>query len=339
MRFAGRTERIRFAMNTTTPRATVMPLTAANLHGVWPALLTPWTDDERVDEDRLVAEVRHYADAGVHGIYTGGTAGEFYAQDDATFDQITRLVCRTAHDLNLPVQIGCTALSTRTVCLRIATARSYGADGIQFALPFWLALGDDEVLRFLRDIAAAAESTPLILYHTGRAKRRIDPPLLKRICEQTPTLIGMKDTVADVPTFESIHEAAPHLAIFGADCRLTERMSRGGRGTYTSLAGLNAAMMLRYFQLCAENNFDEAAAIERIFQGLMDQVLIPMVRDEGLNDSAVDRVQRMAGGGQCGLRCARPYTSATEEHVMCVLTWCRDHAPELLQDNRTPSTT
>ena len=86
----------------------------------------------------FVREIRSYAGSGLSGVYTGGTTGEFYAQDDALFERVTEIACREAHAIGLPVQIGVSALSTRTVCRRIRTAKKFKADGVQVALPFWL---------------------------------------------------------------------------------------------------------------------------------------------------------------------------------------------------------
>ena len=44
----------------------IKPLTRKNLHGVWSALIIPWTDRDEVDSRRFVAEVRSYAGTGVH---------------------------------------------------------------------------------------------------------------------------------------------------------------------------------------------------------------------------------------------------------------------------------
>ena len=55
-----------------------------------------------------------------------------------------------------------------------------------------------------------------------------------------------------------------------------------------------------------------------------------MVKEDGLWDSAVDRVQRVAGGGVVGLRCQSPYRSGTEAHVKRLLAWTRKNTPELL---------
>ena len=306
-------------------------LTRSNLQGVWPALITPWTDDDRIDEARLSAEIADVAAAGVHGTYTGGTTGEFYAQDDATFDHLTELACREAHRAGLPIQIGCTALSTRAVQRRVRIAFACKADAIQLALPFWLPLNDQEVIRFFGDVAQAAQGTPLVLYQTTRAKRRIDPPFLGELCRTIPTLIGMKDTGSDHETLQRIFADAPDLAVFGTDIDLLERMRLGARGTYSSVAGLNATLMLAIHRHCADGQFDLAKPLQDAVRRLMHEVLHPIGHEAGLMDSALDRVQRIVGGGNVGLRCQLPYRSATQAHIERVREWCRREAPILLE--------
>src|SRR5262245_32405153 len=111
-------------------------LTRQTLRGVWCALIVPWTDADELDARRFRNEIRAYQGTGIHGVYTGGTTGEFYAQDDATFDRIANITCSEGHSIGVPVQIGCTALSTRVARQRIAVAKRAGADAIQIALPF-----------------------------------------------------------------------------------------------------------------------------------------------------------------------------------------------------------
>ena len=162
-------------------------------------------------------EVRSYGSTGVYGIYTGGTTGEWYAQDDATFERISRITCDEGHAVGLPVQIGCTAMSTRTARQRIRIAKRARADAIQIALPFWLELKDDEVVRFVREIADEAGKTPIILYLTSRSKRKLSPELLGRIAHQVPTFIGTKDTGCDVAGLKAMLKKAPDIAIFGGE--------------------------------------------------------------------------------------------------------------------------
>jgi dihydrodipicolinate synthase/N-acetylneuraminate lyase len=306
-------------------------ITSEILRGVWPALITPWNLDDTVDESRLAEEIRHMAEVGVHGTYTGGTAGEFYAQDDDLFRRITAVACREAHRRDLPIQIGCTALSTRIVRRRIEIAIDHGADAIQLALPFWLPLTDDEVFDFFCDVATCAGSIPLVFYQTPRAKRRVDPPLLGNLVKAVPTLIGIKDTGADWATLSSIIGDSPQLAVFGTDIDLLERMQLGACGTYSSVAGLNAELMLAIYYHAAYKRYELAEPLQDAVRRLMEQVLHPMGQEFGLMDSAIDRVQRVAGGGNVGLRCQAPYRCAADDHVSRVREWCRREAPILLE--------
>jgi dihydrodipicolinate synthase/N-acetylneuraminate lyase len=307
----------------------VTRITRETLHGVWAALILPWTDDDRVDEARFAAEIRAYGGTGIHGIYTGGTTGEFYAQDDATFAQVAKIACDVGHEIGVPVQIGCTALSTRNVLERIRVARAVGADGVQIALPFWLELADDEVVTFMHDVARAAGDTAIILYQTMRAKRRVGPELLGRLARELPTLSGTKDTGCSHDELRAMVAAAPGVAIFGGEHDLIDRVQAGGRGIYSSITGLNARKVVELYKLCASGQFDEARLLQSAIHRYMFELLVPMVR-EGLWDSAVDRVQRVAGRSDVGLRCQRPYRSATPEHVTRLIEWCRTNTPELL---------
>jgi len=309
--------------------AKIAPLTRATLRGVWCALIVPWTDRDELDARRLVKEVRGYGGTGVNGVYTGGTTGEFYAQDDATYEKITLTVCEEAHALGLPVQIGASALSTRTACRRIQVALRAKADAIQILLPFWLEMKDDEVKRFVREVAAEAGKTPIVLYLTGRSKRKIGPEFLGELAAEFPTFIGTKDTGLDVPALKAILKEAPDLAIFGGEDFL-EKIPAGGRGGYCSITGFNAAKVVELYTLCAAGLLEEAKPLAHALRRYLHEALIPMVQKEGLWDSAVDRVQRVAGGGVVGLRCQAPYRSATEAHVKRVIAWCRKNTPELL---------
>ena len=304
-------------------------LTRKNLDGVWAALIVPWTEDDRLDEQRFASECRAYGDTGVAGIYTGGTTGEFYAQDDDTFKRLTHIACDQAHAIGLPVQIGCTALSTRTARLRIRVALDAGADAIQIAYPFWLELKPDEVLAFFRGIAQEAAGTPLVLYHTSRCKRKMTPDEVGRLAQEVPTFIGMKDTGCDLDTLRALLAVVPDLAIFGGE-DFFERVPAGGRGGYCSISGLNPRFIVRYYALCRHGQLDEARPYATAVRRLLDEVLLPMVTEEGLWDSAVDRVMRVAGGHDVGLNCQGPYRRATPAHVDRVRNWCRANAPQML---------
>ncbi len=46
--------------------------------GIIPAMVTPFTSSEEVNEPVLRQLVKRYVDAGVHGLFCLGTNGEFF---------------------------------------------------------------------------------------------------------------------------------------------------------------------------------------------------------------------------------------------------------------------
>ncbi len=307
-------------------------LTRANLRGVWAALITAWNDNDTLDEAAFDRHVRRYAATGVHGVYTGGTTGEFYAQDDTTFERVTRIACQAAHAASVSVQIGCTALSTRTAIGRAKLAVAAGADAIQIALPFWLALKNDEAASFLYDVAQAVFPTPIVLYHTDRAKFKFNPAQIAELAGKIPTLVGTKDGGCDLEALDMMHKLVPDLAIFGGEGDLTTRMARGGRGTYSSVVGLSPRALLKLYALCESGQFAKAQTIQTAIHDVIHEVALMWVKRDGLWDSALDRIFYAAGGGEVGLRCQSPLRSGNMEHVREMTRWCEVHAPYLVND-------
>src|SRR5688572_26968629 len=53
----------------------------SRLHGIFPPILTPLSDDQRIDHESLASLVDYLLGEGVHGIWAMGTTGEFACFD------------------------------------------------------------------------------------------------------------------------------------------------------------------------------------------------------------------------------------------------------------------
>ena len=58
------------------------------LRGNWATLLLPINADDSIDFARLDDALSFLAQAGLDGVYSNGTAGEFHNQTEAEFDRI-----------------------------------------------------------------------------------------------------------------------------------------------------------------------------------------------------------------------------------------------------------
>jgi hypothetical protein len=63
--------------------------------GVWPALPIAWNDREEFDSVRYESDITYLCSRGIHGIYSGGTTGEFYTLDFDEFAVTNAVMLKT----------------------------------------------------------------------------------------------------------------------------------------------------------------------------------------------------------------------------------------------------
>ena len=113
-------------------------LNRETFRGPWAGLPVAWTDADELDETAYRCDVASCCRAGAPGVYTGGTSGEFYAQEFDEFRRVAQITVEECAQHSVPAMIGCTATSTRGAVLRARVAQELGAAAIKVALPFWM---------------------------------------------------------------------------------------------------------------------------------------------------------------------------------------------------------
>ncbi len=308
-----------------------MPLTAQTLKGMWAGLPVPWSDRDELDLGALRENVRRVCRVGVHGVYTHGTTGEFYAQTVDEWKIVARAMREESRSLGIPNQVGCTALWTGEVIRRVAFAQEIGADAVQIAFPFWMPVTDDQAVRFLREVTTAVPSMPVVIYNTERSKKPMTVELLKRTLDAQIPVIGCKG-VRSVEELEAFLEVAPSMKVFVGESDLASYWPYGARGCYSSLVYVCPRLVLRYFRLCEEGS-KEAQSIENSLKRPMAEYVWPRWQ-KGLFDSALDRIFVTLTGFLTGslLLSRPPYDSPTLRDVEECRDWCAVHFPEFLNE-------
>ena len=139
------------------------PLRAEQIVGNWASVLLPIQPDESIDFARLADEVERLVAFRVNGIYTNGSAGEFYAQSEEEFDRISSMVADRCQGAGMPFQIGAAHPCAQTALSRIRRARLLRPGAIQVILSDWMPLSDEEVIACLQRFAEAADPVGLVL--------------------------------------------------------------------------------------------------------------------------------------------------------------------------------
>lgn len=301
-----------------------------DLRGVWATVLLPLEADDGIDFGRLEEELETLLTAGVHGIYTNGSAGEFHTLTEAEYDRLHDLVAARCTTAGMPFQLGASHPSGQLSLDRIRRAAKLAPAAIQVILPDWLPLGPDEVVAAVDRMALVADGMPLVLYNPPCAKTRLTPELFARLADEVPALIGIKVPGGDDAWFaEMTSRLGTRLAIFVAGHTLASGVARGAAGSYSNVACLSPTGAVRWYERMFA---DPPAALDvetRLRRFFADHIA-PLGR-QGYCDPALDKTLAAIGDwAPVGTRVRWPHRFVPADRVPALRAAARQAVPELV---------
>lgn len=307
-------------------------LTKENFKGIWAGVPVAWNNDETFDEKTYRQDIERCCISKIPGIYTGGTTGEFYAQEFEEFCRITNVTIAECKNAKVPVMIGCSSTYTGGVIRKALYAVEKGADAIQITLPFWLSVPDDCIVSFFYDVSKEAGKIPISIYCAGnRMKKNLSVNLLNEINKNVPSVFHIKGI--NVPENEMENaclELSKNFNVFVGE-HLLSRLGRcGASGSCSSLIYLNPPILLHMQNLLFGKNWSELDLWCEKIRAIVYEGLKPVL-ERGCEDSAVDRlVGKAAGFLKTSLRCRRPYPYCTQKDLEKFRNWLKNNLPEFL---------
>jgi len=305
------------------------PLTSQQISGTWGTTLLPINKDESIDFGRLSRDLDYLLTSGVDGIYTNGTAGEFYAQTEEEFDRISSLVAEKCESAGLPFQIGAGHTSAQVSIERVCRAAELKPGAVQVILPDWFPVSLEEAKAFLERAAAVANPIGLVLYNPPHAKRVLQPDDYAQLSAAVPALVGVK--VAGEPQWYSeLHRSVPGVSMFVTGHQLATGMRFGASGAYSNVACLHPAGAKRWNQLMG-TDYDAALALEGKIRGFLDGYILPFRAEGGYSNQALDKLLAAIGGwSAAGTRLRWPYRWIEENEAPRLRKIARERLPDFV---------
>lgn len=166
-------------------------------------MLTPLNADETLDEASLRRLVDFLVGAGVHGIWSMGTTGEFAGLPE---DQRARGVQATVEQVNgrVPVIANIGDSSTGLALRHARHAVDAGADALALTPPHYYPHTMDEMLTHFRAMKSAFPDLPLLIYNipqTVKVKMTVATTLQ---LAREGTVQGIKDSQNDLRWFRML---------------------------------------------------------------------------------------------------------------------------------------
>jgi len=303
------------------------PLTPGELKGTWCTLLLPINADNSIDYGSLENELDYLCAAGISGIYSNGTAGEFFNQTEAEFDRITLLLSEKCMKANIPFQIGASHMSPIISLERIQRSKVLSPGAFQVILPEWVAVNAAEQLSFLWKIAEVATPVPIVLYNPPNARIALNPSDLKKLAMEVEGLIGIKVAAGGPEWFEEMRSNHLGLSVFVTGHRLATGIKEGvASGAYSNVACINPVSAYRWYELM-HDNLGEALRIEERILTFFTNYIFPLQK-AGFSDMALDKFLAAIGGwSDMSTRLRWPYKGIDQNHVVPTRKMCQQILP------------
>lgn len=306
------------------------PLRAGEIKGNWATLLLPILPDQSIDYGLLEAEVRHFASVGVNGVYSNGTACEFYTQTEEEFDRISRILGETCERLRVPFQIGVSHMSPQLSLNRLRRARALKPSGFQVIIPDWFPPTMADIHRFLDLMEGEARPIPLILYNPPHAKKKLHPEEWIEVVARHPGIAGIKVVGGDEDWYGAMRPVLEKVSVFIAGHNLATGLSRGAKGAYSNVACLSPRGAQKWYELSVRD-LTEGLKLEERINRFLSEYVMPLITLRGFPNMAADKTMAVAGGWLPGLttRLRWPYQGAEEAEAVRIGKAARAALPEL----------
>lgn len=308
------------------------PLKADEIYGNWATLLLPVNNDDSINYRQLEHEIDVLIAGNVNGIYSNGTAGEFYNQTEQEFDEVNGILASKCNAAGMPFQIGCSHMSPKISLERIKRAVVLQPSAIQIILPDWFVPSMEEIIDFLKVMTAAADPVKLILYNPPHAKRKLLPKEFAEILDAGIPLAGCKVAGGNGQWYREMAEINVPFSVFIPGHHLATGILHGAQGAYSNVACLNPGFAQQWYNTIANKTGDPFELQARI-QEFMDNCIVPYIRDKGYSNQAVDKFMAAVGGWTpISTRLRWPYKWIPEAEVLPVREKCAKLLPEVFMN-------
>ncbi|WP_306150847.1 dihydrodipicolinate synthase family protein [Roseovarius sp. MMSF_3281] len=177
--------------------------------GIYTPVVTPYFTDHTPDWDALGDVIENLIDKGVHGIITGGSTGENYAQ---TVDERVELAKFTHERIKgrVPLVMGTGAMLTPDSMALAGAAREIGADCILLASPPYSVPTDRENALNALAIDRAADLPVMLYNYPDRTGTMMGEEFLDRV-GRSRNFCGIKESSGDINRVHLLARDYPHI--------------------------------------------------------------------------------------------------------------------------------
>ena len=258
--------------------------------GIYTPIVTPLNADGSFNQGGLADQVEHLITAGVHGIISGGSTGENYAQ---TVDERLALARFSKEQIKgrVPFIVGTGAMRTPDSIALATGAREMKADAILLGTPPYSVPTEQENALNALAIDRAA-NLPVMLYnYPGRMGVNMGEEFLDRV-GRSRNICAIKESSGDINRVHLLARDYPHIQMScGMDDQALEFFAWGARSWVCAGSNFLPREHVALYEACAVQG--DFAKGRRIMSAMMP--LMRVLEQGGKFVASVKHGTTMAG--------------------------------------------
>jgi 4-hydroxy-tetrahydrodipicolinate synthase len=287
--------------------------------GSIPALVTPFRDG-KVDEAAFRALVDWQIEEGSSGLVPCGTTGESATMTIEEHNRVVRICVEQAAG-RVPVIAGAGSNDTRIALEHLFAAQAAGADAGLVVAPYYNKPSQEGLYQHFAYLASRCD-LPIILYNIpGRSIVDIGVPVLHRLAEEFPSIVGLKDATGNIGrvTAQRLACGTKFCQLSGNDETALAFNAMGGVGCISVTANVAPRLCADFQNACLSGRWDDARALQDRLYPLHDalftdsspgpvkyalsrvrpempvELRLPITWPSGASRATVDRALEIAG--------------------------------------------
>ena len=257
--------------------------------GIFPALLTPFDKNDRVNERELEKLVKFNVEKGATGFYVGGSTAEAFLLSMDERKLIMDVVKSAASNQTLIAHVGSISESQAIELGKHASRLGY--DAVSSVAPFYYKFSFEEIKNYYFRVAEES-ALPMLVYHfpafsgVNMGVKEMGTFL------SDEKFIGIKYTSNDFFTMERCKTNFPNKLVYnGYDEMFLAGLSMGADGGIGSTYNFMTDKFVQIKKLFNENKMAEAQALQQQVNGIISvlcQIGVMQAEKEVLNQLGFD---------------------------------------------------
>ena len=243
--------------------------------GVYPAMLTPFKEDDTIDFEMFGKNINAQLAAGVSGLIIGGSLGE---ASTITPEEVKELLiyAKQASNAAVPVIATIAEQSTRQAVKVAQAAETNGADGLMMLPPMRYKADDRETVQYFKTVASNT-SLPMMVYNNPYDyKIEVTLDMFEELAK-VDNIRSVKESTRDVSNVTRMKNTFGDRfkILCGVDTLTLEELALGADGLVAGLVDAFPAETVALYRLIKAGQYNEALKIYRWFLPLLELDILP----------------------------------------------------------------